>query len=131
MIIRVFRTKVKPGAHLAYEALIREQVVPRMLGAPGLVSLHVGLPLDDPPEEFLLMSVWRDLAAMRAFIGVRWREAYVFPGEEHLVFHSVVDHYDGEELTSPARDALLGRPTSPDPLLDAGPAFAGSMPADD
>ena len=102
MIIRVFRTKVRPGTHRQYEALIRQQVVPLMLEAPGLVTLHVGLPLDDPPDEFLLMSVWQDLAAMRAFIGSRWREPLVVPGEEHLVLHSIVDHYEGEELTGPA-----------------------------
>jgi heme-degrading monooxygenase HmoA len=99
VIIRVFRTKVKPGAHKQYEALIRERVVPLMLEAPGLISLHAGFPLDDPPEEFLLMSVWQDLASMKQFVGRRWREAVVLPGEEHLVLHSIVDHYEGEELT--------------------------------
>ena len=99
MIIRVFRTKVKPGTHKQYEALLQEQVVPLMLQAPGLVSLHIGCPLEDPPDEFLLMSVWRDLASMRAFVGPRWREAYVVPGEEHLVLHSIVDHYDGKEFS--------------------------------
>jgi heme-degrading monooxygenase HmoA len=103
VIIRVFRTKVRPGTHKQYEALIRERVVPLMLEAPGLISLHAGFPLDDPPEEFLLMSVWQDLASMKQFIGRRWREAVVLPGEEHLVLHSIVDHYEGEELTGRAR----------------------------
>ena len=102
MIIRVFRTKVKPGTHKQYEALIRERVVPLMQQAPGLVSLHAGFPIDDPPDEFLLMSVWQDLASMRAFVGPRWRDALALPGEEHLVLHSIVDHYEGEELTGPA-----------------------------
>jgi heme-degrading monooxygenase HmoA len=103
VIIRVFRTKVRPGTHKEYEALIRERVVPLMLEAPGLISLHAGFPLDDPPEEFLLMSVWQDLASMRKFVGRRWREAVVLPGEEHLVLHSIVDHYEGEELTGQMR----------------------------
>src|SRR5687768_1419062 len=33
VIIRVFRTKVKPGTHKRYEALIRERVVPLILDA--------------------------------------------------------------------------------------------------
>jgi hypothetical protein len=108
VIIRVFRTKVKPGTHTQYEALIRERVVPAILQAPGLVSLHAGFPIDDPPDEFLLMSVWQDLASMRAFVGPRWREALVLPGEAHLVLHSIVDHYEGEELTGPGRAIGLG-----------------------
>ena len=121
MIIRVFRTKVRPGTHQQYEALIRQRVVPLMLEAPGLLSLHVGLPLDDPPEEFLLMSVWQDLASMRTFIGVRWREPLVLPGEEHLVLHSIVDHYDGEELTGRARVAFDRAAIGPDDLLGMVP----------
>jgi heme-degrading monooxygenase HmoA len=117
VIIRVFRTKVRPGTHKQYEALIRERVVPLMLQAPGLISLHAGFPLDDPPEEFLLMSVWQDLASMKEFVGRRWREAVVLPGEEHLVLHSIVDHYEGEELTGPAHFA--------DGMLHAAPVLAG------
>src|SRR4029450_702233 len=121
VIIRVFRTKVQPGTHKQYEALIQERVVPLMLKARGLVSLHVGCPLDDPPEEFLVMSVWRDLASMRAFVGPRWREAVVMPGEEHLVLHSVVAHSDGEELTGPARVAF-------DRIETSMPDLVGAMP---
>jgi heme-degrading monooxygenase HmoA len=121
MIIRVFRAKVRPGTHQQYEALIHQRVVPLMLEAPGLLSLHVGLPLDDPPDEFLLMSVWQDLAAMRAFIGARWREPLAVPGEEHLVLHSVVDHYDGEELTGRARAAFDRLATAPADLLGMVP----------
>ena len=96
MIIRVFRSRVKPGKHREYERLIREEAVPLMLEAPGLVSLHVGTPLEDPPEEFLLVSIWRDLSTLRAFIGPRWREAVVLPGEAHLVAESIVDHYEAD-----------------------------------
>jgi heme-degrading monooxygenase HmoA len=113
LIIRVFRTKVKPGTHKQYEALLQERVVPLMLQAPGLVSLHIGCPLEDPPEEFLLMSVWRDHASMRAFVGPRWREAYVVPGEQHLVLHSIVDHYEGEELTGQTGASVMSRELEP------------------
>ncbi len=94
MIIRVFRSRVKPGMHEEYERLLRETVIPLMLQAPGLVKLHVGTPLDDPPQEFLLMSVWDNISSLRAFFGRRWRESVVVPGEAHLVAEAIVDHYE-------------------------------------
>ena len=98
MIIRVFRSRVKPGLHEEYERLLRETAIPLMLAAPGLVKLHVGTPLDDPPREFLLMSVWQDIASLRAFMGRRWRESVVVPGEAHLVDEAIVDHYEVLDL---------------------------------
>ncbi len=115
MIIRVYRARVKPGVHATYERLIREEAVPRMLASPGLISLHVGTPLEDPPQEFLLMSIWRDLASLRGFVGPRWRESFVLPGEAHLVAAAIVDHYEvAEELLAAAAaavaDGRVGQP---------------------
>lgn len=98
MIIRVFRSRVKPGLHEEYERLLRETAIPLMLAAPGLVKLHVGTPLDDPPREFLLMSIWQDIGSLRAFMGRRWRESVVVPGEAHLVDEAIVDHYEVLDL---------------------------------
>jgi heme-degrading monooxygenase HmoA len=108
VIIRVYRARVKPGVHEAYERLLREEAVPRMLASPGLVSLHVGTPLEDPPQEFLLMSIWRDLAALRAFVGTRWRESLVLAGEAHLVAEAIVDHYEVAEELVAATSAATG-----------------------
>ncbi|MDP9366935.1 MAG: antibiotic biosynthesis monooxygenase [Chloroflexota bacterium] len=101
MIIRVFRSRVKPGMHEEYERLLRDTAIPLMLAAPGLVKLHVGTPLDDPPQEFLLMSVWKDIGSLRAFMGRRWRESVVVPGEAHLVAEAIVDHYEVLEMDDP------------------------------
>lgn len=107
MIVRVFRMRVKPGLNDAYEQFIQTEVLPRMLAAPGLVSVQVGRPLDDPPVEFLIVSVWDSLASLRAFAGHRWRDPIVFPGEAELVFESLVDHYELMEVPA-------GRPSEPE-----------------
>ncbi len=100
VIIRVFRSRVKPGMHEEYERLLRDTAIPLMLAAPGLVKLHVGTPLDDPPQEFLLMSVWEDIGSLRAFFGRKWRESVVVPGEAHLVAEAIVDHYEVLEYSA-------------------------------
>ena len=111
MIIRVFRSRVKPGLHEEYERLLRETAIPLLLAAPGLVKLHVGTPLDDPPREFLLMSVWENISALRAFFGRKWRESVVVPGEAHLVAEAIVDHYEVldpmDQAPSPGSDPAV------------------------
>ena len=94
MIVRVYRSRVQPGMHTNYDQWLQETAIPALSSAPGLVSLHVGTPLEDPPQEFLLMSIWQDLAAIRAAFGHRWRDSFVLPGEEHLVAEAIVDHYE-------------------------------------
>lgn len=101
MIVRVYRSRVQPGMHEAYDRWLKERAVPMIADAPGLVSLHVGAPLEDPPQEFLLMSIWRDLASLRAVFGHRWRDSFVLPGEEHLVAEAIVDHYECTEEIRP------------------------------
>ena len=39
-----------------------------------------------------MVSVWRDLAAVKEFAGEQWREAVVLPGEAHLVEETIVYH---------------------------------------
>ena len=61
MILRVFRARLKPGARQAFEQLCYDVSIPLMRAQPGLVTLHVGKPLPDHPDEFVLVSVWKDL----------------------------------------------------------------------
>jgi transposase/heme-degrading monooxygenase HmoA len=94
MIMRVFRAKVKPGKLEAFERLCREKSLPHMRQAPGLVALHMGAPIGSRADEFVVVTVWRDLDALKAFAGERWREVVILPGEAELVEEVRVEHYD-------------------------------------
>jgi len=94
MIMRVLRAKVKPGRLKDYQRLCEEKSFPHLRATPGLVALHAGAPLEAQPDEFVVVSVWRDLDALVGFAGEQWREVVILPGEAELVDEMIVEHYD-------------------------------------
>ena len=41
-----------------------------------------------------MVSIWRDLAAVKEFAGEQWQKAVVLPREAHLVEETIVYHYE-------------------------------------
>jgi transposase len=94
MILRVFRARLKPGARQAFEKLCYDVSIPLLRAQPGLVTLHVGRPLPEYPDEFVLVSVWTDLESLKGFAGDTWDHPLILPGEAALVQETTVQHYD-------------------------------------
>jgi heme-degrading monooxygenase HmoA len=51
------------------------------------------------PDEFVYVTVWRDLAALRAFAGEDWAKAVVDPSEEHMLRETFLGHYEAVEAS--------------------------------
>lgn len=94
MILRVFRARLKPGRRAEYEALFRRHALPLMRKAPGNAAIHISPPRPDRPDEFVLATVWADLAALQAYTGANWREIMTLPGEAELIEEMGVQHFD-------------------------------------
>ena len=94
MIIRVFRARVFPDKHAEYERFIREQMVPLMQAEPGLLGFEVGSPMEPSPNEYLVVSTWRDMSSMMRFTGEKWQEPVALDGEADLVEEATVSHYE-------------------------------------
>ena len=94
MLIRVFRASVRPGAEADYDRILREVAIPSLQRQPGLVALHVGHGLPSSIDEYVMVSVWKDFEAMKAWTGDDWWHAVVYPGEARLVTESHVDHFE-------------------------------------
>jgi heme-degrading monooxygenase HmoA len=97
MIIRIFRAWVRPGMHKEYETLIHEQAIPKIKAQPGLISVYVGTPMSTPlrsPDEYAIISIWKDLDSLKALTGESWRTPVTLPGEIRLVKETTVTHYE-------------------------------------
>lgn len=117
MIIRVFRARLKPGACPAFDRLCRTVSVPLMRAQPGCLAVSIGEPAPARPEEFVVVSVWRDLEHLQEFTGARWREATILPGEADLLEVASVAHYDDSyhsliELWTATADVIKRRETT-------------------
>lgn len=107
MIIRVFRGRVHPGMQAQYLRFLYERAVPEIGRHPGVLGFHVGEPLDDDGDEFVVMSVWSSLGDLRGFAGRRWRDARIMPGETELLREKHVHHY----LAGPSQFPAPAPPT--------------------
>ena len=148
MIIRVFRARLKPGKRAAFERLCQVVSMPLMREQPGMLAISIALPNPKRLEEFVLVSVWRDLESLKAFAGKRWREATILPGEAELLEEAWVEHYNESyasliELWTATADTIKRREATSlaTPLTDAqwraiapllpAPARTGRPRADD
>jgi hypothetical protein len=99
VIVRVFRPTIHPGKEAEFEAFLRDVAIPLLSQQSGLVAQHVGRPRDGSSTEFVYVTVWQDVASIRAFAGENWEQAVITPDEEHLLKETWIGHY---ELLEPA-----------------------------
>ncbi len=93
MIMRIFRARVKPGRRGEFERLVQEKSIPIMRKQPGLITIQVGKPMDRRPDEFVLVSVWEDLASLQVWTGENWNDVVPLPGEADLIEEATIQHY--------------------------------------
>lgn len=95
MIIRIFRARLKPGARTPYTRLCYETSIPLMREQRGCRAAYVAPARPDQPDHFIVVSVWDDLASMRAYVGDDWEQPILVPGEASMLEWARVEHYDG------------------------------------
>ncbi len=98
MILRVFQVTTHDGKEAEFETFFRETALPLMKAQPGLISLIPGLPRPETPNQFCMVMVWRDLEAMKAFVGEEWRNPHIHPDEARLVKARTITHYEPLEI---------------------------------
>jgi len=92
-IVRVFHATAKPGQERAFQEFFTGDAVSIVRRHAGLVSVQVGLPTEQSPQDFLMVTTWRDLEALKGFAGESWEEAYIDPREAPLLADVRVFHY--------------------------------------
>lgn len=92
-IIRVFRAIARRGRADEFRAFFVGEAVSTVRRQPGLLSIEVGLPLEEG-DEFLMITVWRDLESIRSFAGEDWRRPYLASREKALVAEASVSHFE-------------------------------------
>jgi transposase/quinol monooxygenase YgiN len=93
VIIRVFRASLRPGKLAAFAQVYEDYGRPMMRAAPGCLAQRAGPPAGRR-DEFVIVSVWRDLESLKAFAGENWQEAIILPGEADLLYSASVRHFD-------------------------------------
>ena len=92
-IIRVFRPHIQPGRNADFERFLREVAFPLVSSKVGLIAQHAGRPMDDTSDEFVYVTVWKDLESLKGFAGENWQEAVIDPSERELLRETLDFHH--------------------------------------
>ena len=104
MIIREWRGRAAPTNPDAYPAHFRANVLPELREIPGFLGATLSRRQRDDAIEFLVLTRWRSLDAIRGFAGADISRAVVEPeGVAALLeFDASVQHYEViEEAPAP------------------------------
>jgi quinol monooxygenase YgiN len=93
MIIRIFRIEIDPAQRSAFEAGFQSLSVDAVQRSPGILSCEIGMPTRWAPNTYVMISRWRDEAALIAFAGSEWNAAVIPAGMEQFGHRYSVEHY--------------------------------------
>ena len=95
MIIREWRGRASQSNADAYPRHFREEVVPELRKVPGFVGAHLSRRRLGDQIEFLVLTRWQSMDAIRGFAGADTEKAVVGPGAIAALveFDSAVHHY--------------------------------------
>ena len=93
MIIRVFRARIHEGKEDEFKRFVLEKGIPMTKEAEGCTHVTVGKSQTGQPE-FVVVSHWESVEALKAFAGPNWQEAVVLPEEEYMLHSVDCDHYE-------------------------------------
>ena len=94
MIMRIFQVQTQPGKEAEFSRFFHEVAIPLMKSTEGLVDVFPGHARSESPREFSMVLLWRDLDALKAFVGEDYTDAHIAPEEAELVAHRRIAHYD-------------------------------------
>jgi heme-degrading monooxygenase HmoA len=95
VIIRVFRARAKPGKADELAQLAEEVSIPFVDGQPGLLARHTGRGVGATGDEFVMISVWESLDALKNMTGEDWENEVLPDGRlKDCIEDSSVEHYE-------------------------------------
>jgi hypothetical protein len=93
MILRIFRARIYRDRVADFKTMVQEQSIPWLKDADGLLGYFAGQPFGTNEREFTMVTLWRDVDALRAFCGDDWSNPVVTEDEVPLVEAMFAEHY--------------------------------------
>lgn len=94
MITRIFRVVIHPEFREEFEAKFAEISVKAVEDCAGNISVSIGKPVDDSPDEYVMISEWENQSALKDFAGASWDKAVIPSGMEKYLVECWVHHYE-------------------------------------
>ncbi|WP_424933808.1 antibiotic biosynthesis monooxygenase family protein [Amaricoccus macauensis] len=98
MIMRIFQVTTHPGKEKDFSRFFHETAIPLMKGTEGIVEVLPGAARPETPNAFSFVMIWRDLDALKAFVGEDYTSPHIDPAEAEIVASRSISHYDLVEV---------------------------------
>jgi heme-degrading monooxygenase HmoA len=108
VVIREWRGRASPSRMDAYPRHFRDNVIPALRELPGFAGAHLSWHAFGDNVEFLVLTLWQSMDAIRDFAGHDVEKAVVEPAAVAalLDFDSDVYHYEVIENVLPVAPAI-------------------------
>jgi quinol monooxygenase YgiN len=93
MIVRIFRARVLPGKHDQWQQQVEDHSITWLASQEGMLGYFPGKPHGDE-RDFVMVSLWQDIAALEKAVGENWSQAILFEDEASLVEEVSIEHYE-------------------------------------
>ena len=94
MILRVFRARTHPGMDKDFEEFLRHTALPLMRKQEGCEDVALGRTRWGGQPEFVVVSKWASIDALKSFAGPEWQSPRILAEEAHMVKQVFCDHYE-------------------------------------
>jgi len=96
-IIRLFRVRIHPEMQDEFEEKFASVSIAAVEQAPGSLGVEIFKPSQWAPREYLMISRWRDEAALKSFAGDSWNNPFIPAGMERYVADCRIAHFTSWE----------------------------------
>lgn len=77
MFIRLFHAKVRSGKQAEFRKTLELLSIPNIQSKRGMIAFYPGQPLGPNGDEFVLVTVWKDLTSQENDLQGNWAKAII------------------------------------------------------
>jgi quinol monooxygenase YgiN len=99
MIIRLLHAKVRSGKQADFKRVLEILSLPTVQSGKGMIAFYPGQPMGKNSDEFVLVTVWKDLKGMEAYTLEQWARTILPEEAMPLVEEWRVDGYKSFGIT--------------------------------
>ena len=93
MILRIFRARIHEDRVADFKKMVQEQSIPWLEESDGMLGYFPGEPFGANKRDFMMVTLWRDVDALKSFAGKDWDNPAVTDDEAPLVEAMSAEHY--------------------------------------
>lgn len=93
MLLRIFKIEIVPEFKNEFEEKFKVIALGLVDGKEGLLAAEIGKSVDESDNEYIMISIWKDLKALKEFTGDSWKEAVIPEEMQKYTASFTLKHY--------------------------------------